>query len=157
VAVQHRERVTIDLRGLGDALRARARAASTTLSALARRAVVEMLGRQRVAETGPSDQSTDAVDRQVVKVTIRLPRGVAQCLATRAHATGLSHGDYVRSLIDDVPAPPVGDSNVVVAALAASTSELATLTSDLHRLAPHPRREIAFRRPARGDSGNAGG
>ena len=94
-----------------------------------------MLGRQRVAETGPSDQSTDAVDRQVVKVTIRLPRGVAQCLATRAHATGLSHGDYVRSLIDDVPAPPVGDSNVVVAALAASTSELATLTSDLHRLA----------------------
>jgi hypothetical protein len=134
VAAHHRERVTIDLRGLGEALRARARADSTTLSALARRAVVDMLGCPEVAKTGSSDRSTHADDHQLVKVTIRLPRGVAGCLATRAHATGLSHGGYVRSLIDGVRVPPACDVSDAVEALAASTSELAMLTSDLHRL-----------------------
>src|SRR4029453_17119605 len=51
-------------------------------------------------------------------------------LTTRARACGLSHGAYLTTLIDGTPAPPLA----VVAALNASTDQLAALSADLNEV-----------------------
>ena len=72
----------------------------------------------------------DADADQPVKLTVRLRRGVAVRLATRARACGLSHGTYLATLIDGTPAPPLA----VVAALNASTDQLAVVSADLNEV-----------------------
>ncbi|MEP7303534.1 MAG: hypothetical protein ABI699_18620 [Caldimonas sp.] len=73
----------------------------------------------QVVPTGPS-----------VKVTLRVSPRIARDLATRARATGLSHGAYVSTLID--AAPIAVDHRQAVRALAASTDRLASTATDLN-------------------------
>ena len=122
--------MTIDLRGLAPALRAHAKARHLTVSDAARLAVAKAL------ETSPLDREIEsscepgAAADQSIKLTIRLRRGVATRLTTRARACGLSHGTYLTKLIDGTPAP----SLAVVAALNASTDQLAVVSADLNEV-----------------------
>jgi hypothetical protein len=135
VAALRRKRITISLRGLDVAFRSRAQASGSTLAALGRRAVVEMLARTGGVATAACEQPVDAHDKQSVKMTIRLPRRVARQLANRADATGLSQAAVVRCLIEGAPAPLLGGHfSGAVKALAASTAELAIVAADLRTL-----------------------
>ena len=125
-----RERVTVDLRGLAPALKAHAKARHLTVSDATRLALAQAL------ETSPLDQEVEpsgdpaAGTDQPIKMTIRLRRGVAARLTTRARACGLSHGTYLTTLIDGAPAPPLA----AVAGLSASTDQLAVVSADLNEV-----------------------
>jgi hypothetical protein len=125
-----RERITIDLRGLATALKAHAKARHLTVSDAARLAVATALEMSPLdPAVGPSGEPDAAAD-QSIKLTVRLRRGVAARLAARARACGLSHGTYLTTLIDGTPAPPLA----VVAALNASTDQLAVVSADLNEV-----------------------
>jgi hypothetical protein len=84
-----RERVTIDLRGLGAALQARATAERSTVAALARRAIVAMLDKPQAQATLFAAERAEVpprppFDRRAVKVSVRLSAEHAVALATRA-------------------------------------------------------------------------
>ena len=94
VAHDPRERVTIDLRGLGAAVQLRAAAERTTVAALARRAIAAMLD-----APAPQAELFSAVaaaaprvppDGLPVKVTVRMSATHAVTLATRAHSADVS-------------------------------------------------------------------
>lgn len=123
--------MTIDLRGLAPALKAHAKARHVTVSDAARLAVAAAL------ETSPLNPGVEpsgephASANQSIKLTIRLRRAVAARLTARARACGLSHGMYLTTLIDGTPAPPLA----AVAALNASTDQLAVISADLNEVA----------------------
>ena len=150
-----RDRVTIDLRGLGPALKAHARARDLRVSDVARMALVAAL---KTAESEAAVQVTglpDAAGDGTVQLTIRLRRGVAARLTARARACGLSKGAYLMTLIDEVPAPP----RAVATALGTSTERLAVVSWDLNQLIRTLRRDTTsssrliddWLRPALGD------
>lgn len=122
--------MTIDLRGLAPALKAHAKARHLTVSDAARLAVAAALKTPPLdPEVEPSHEPDAGADRPI-KLTVRLRRGVAARLATRARACGLSHGTYLTTLIDGTPAPPLA----AVAALNASTDQLAVVSADLNEV-----------------------
>ena len=137
MATASRERATIDLRGLGPVLKAHARARNLTVADVARLALAAMLdtsGAQAAVEScGESDAAKDGTD----KLTIRLRRGVATRLTTRAHACGLSRCAYLTTLIDEAPAPPLA----IATALGTSTEQLAVVSADLNELIRTIRRD----------------
>ncbi|MCE9658094.1 MAG: hypothetical protein K8R60_06005 [Burkholderiales bacterium] len=122
-----RERVTIDLRGLAPALKAHAKARHLTVSNAARLAIAAALETSRLDPEVELAGETDPAADQPVKLTIRLRRGAAARLATRARACGLSHGSYLATLIDGTPAPPLA----MAAALNASNEQLAVMSTDV--------------------------
>jgi hypothetical protein len=111
MATTPRDRTTIDLRGLGPALKAYARARSLTVSEVARLALVAVL------DTTVPHADVRAGDDRPVKLTIRLRLRVAARLKERARSCGLSHGAYLTTLIDETPARPLA----VATALGTST------------------------------------
>jgi len=125
-----RERVSIDLRGLGPALRAHARTRNLRLPDVVRLAVVAMLEPTGCKSDLQASEEPVAAEGQPVKLTIRLRRDVAARLTTRARACGLSQSAYLTTLIDETPAPLLGD----VTALRASTDQLAVVSADLNEL-----------------------
>jgi hypothetical protein len=90
VANKSRRRLTLDLRGLGPALAAHARARHLTVSDVVRLAVAAVLEAPSPAERPVADLDL-AADRPE-KLTIRLQSCVAARLKTRSRACGLSHG-----------------------------------------------------------------
>ena len=125
-----RQRLTVDLRGLAPALKAHAKARHLTVSDAARLAIAAALETSPLhPEVEPSGEWAADADRPI-KVTVRLRRGVAARLTTCARACGLSHGAYLTTLIDGTPAPPLA----AVAALTASTDQLAVLSADLNEV-----------------------
>ena len=139
MATASRERATIDLRGLGPALKAHARARNLSVSDVARLAVIEVLKTSRSEAAGQGATESDAGDGGTVKLTIRLRRGVASRLAARARDCGLSQGAYLTTLIDGVPAPPLA----VATTLGKSTEQLAVVSADLNELIRVARRDGA--------------
>ena len=132
-----RERVTIDLRGLGAAVQSRAAAERTTVAALARRAIVAMLDApasqaelfSAVAATAPRVPP----DGLPVKLTVRMSATHAVTLATRAHSADVSQGAYVAGLLDNAPPLPQSpDHRAAIGALLTSTDQLAVLSGDLN-------------------------
>jgi len=77
VATAPRERATIDLRGLGPALKAHARARNLTVSAVARLAVAELLKTSVSEPVVRVSGASEAVRHGRVKVTVRFRHGVA--------------------------------------------------------------------------------
>ena len=132
-----RERVTIDLRGLGAAVQLRAAAERTTVAALARRAIAVMLD-----ASAPQAELFSAVaaaaprvppDGLPVKVTVRMSAAHAVTLATRAHSADVSQGAYVAGLLDNAPPPPQPPNHhEAIGALLTSTDQLAVLSADLN-------------------------
>lgn len=137
VAHDPRERVTIDLRGLGAAVQLRAAIERTTVASLARRAIAVMLDASApqaelfsaVAAAAPRVPS----DGLPVKVTVRMSATHAMTLATRAHSADVSQGAYVAGLLDKAPPPPQPpDHRAAIDALLSSTDQLAVLSADLN-------------------------
>lgn len=126
-----RERVTIDLRGIGPRLHAHAAARGQTAASVVRAAVVAMLDAEGTCEE--PGVGVEPVDARAVKVTVRL--GVLQAvrLAHCARRAGVSQGTYLAGLLDGMPPSPRPiDHGAAVAALADSTHKVAAMSTDLH-------------------------
>ena len=126
-----RERVTIDLRGIGSRLHAHAAARGRTTAATIRAAVVAMLD----ADGGLHSSSAvaDSIDDRVVKMTVRLGVLHAARLARCARRADVSQGAYVEGLLDGLPPSPQSvDHGGAVAALADSTQKVAAMSADIH-------------------------
>ena len=129
-----RDRVTIDLRGIGDAVRAVADQRRITVSQLARQALVANLdARSEPIPVLGSDGPT--LGRCVAKLMLRMPQAHADALMFNATALGLSYGEYVALLVEGSPLPPhKAEREADRAALLASNDRLATLSADLNAL-----------------------
>jgi hypothetical protein len=134
MASASRDRVTIDLRGIGDAVRAAAAGQGITVSQLARRALVASVEGGGAAVHAPgSDGQTP--DRSVAKLMLRMPRIHADALILNAADLGLSYGEYVARLVEGSKLPqPLREREADRAALLASNDQLAALSADLNAL-----------------------
>jgi hypothetical protein len=135
MASASRDRVTIDLRDIGEAVRAAAAGQGITVSQLARRALVASVdGGRALVQTPASDGQT--LDRSIAKLMLRMPRTHVEALILNAHALGLSYGEYVARLIEGSKLPqPSNEHEADRAALMASNDQLAALSADLNALA----------------------
>ncbi len=132
MALTSRDRVGIDLRGIGDAVRAAARARQTTVAAFARDALVEAIGRPLALPEGIAAEFGRA---EIVKLTLRLREPEAEALILNATGLGLSYGEYVARLVRQTPLPmPATERAAERAALMASGDNLAALSVDLAAL-----------------------
>ena len=126
-----RERVTIDLRGIGPRLHAHAAVRGKTTASVVRSAVVAMLDAEGASEE-PS-VGLGPVDARTVKLTVRLDILHAVRLAHSARRAGVSQGAYLAGLLDGVPPSPRPlDHGAAVAALADSTQKVAAMSADIH-------------------------
>jgi len=126
-----RDRVTIDLRGIGDAVRGAAACRGMGVAQLVRRAIVMSLDLRVTAEAAPrSDRQTPG--QAMAKLTLRLPQPHADALVLNAGALGLSYGEYVARLVDGSRLPqPLAERQADRAALHESNDRMATLSTDL--------------------------
>ena len=124
------DRVTIDLRSIGDAVRSAAAGRGLTIAAFAREALVSTL-----SEAPPSRELPDAPSPRLygtVKLTWRMDVRAAEALAANARALGLSYGQYVGYLVSAAPLPaPSGQRAADRAALQASTDHVAVLAREV--------------------------
>jgi hypothetical protein len=129
-----RDRVTIDLRGIGDAVIAAAAGQGVTVSQMARKALVASMDPCSTSTVAwGSDRQTPG--RPVAKLTLRLPQVQAEALILKSGILGLSYGEYVARLVEGGPMPqPVQERQADRRALLASTDQLATLSADLNAL-----------------------
>ena len=126
-----RERVTIDLRGIGPRLHSHAAARGKTTASVVRAAVVSMLDAEGASEEPGA--GAERVDARTVKVTVRLGVWHAVRLAHCARKAGVSQGTYLAGLLDGVPPSPRPiDHGAAVAALADSTQKVAAMSADVH-------------------------
>jgi hypothetical protein len=130
VAIDSRDRVTVDLRGLGLAAKEQAAARRLTLAAFARMAIVEKLTPTTDNAEMPDVDCSD--DGRSVKLTLRLPMREASWLVQHARAAGLSYGTFLASVIAGAPCP--GSLAEAVRSLTESTDQLAGLSRDLNAL-----------------------
>jgi hypothetical protein len=126
-----RDRVTIDLRGIGDAVRTAAACRDMGVAQLVRRAVVRSLDLRATAVVAAgSDGQT--LGQAVAKLTLRLPQTHADALMLNAGALGLSYGEYVARLVAGSRLPqPLAERQADRAALLESNDRMATLSTDL--------------------------
>ena len=129
MALTPRDRVGVDLRGIGDAVRAAACARQMTVAALAREALVEAVGRPCAL---PDVIAAEFGRAEIVKLTLRMREPEAQALILNATGLGLSYGEYVARLVRHTPLPmPAAERAADRAALMASSDNLAALSVDL--------------------------
>lgn len=132
MAGSSRDRVTIDLRGIGPSVRAAASARRMCVAAYARLALAEASD-QPVAALPPAApiERADAV----MKVTLRLDPLDAELLLLGAAHVGLSYGAFVARLLRGMPLPaPLAERVKDREALIVSSDHLATLSADLASL-----------------------
>ena len=133
MAGSSRDRVTIDLRGIGDAVRSAAAGRGQTVATFARHALVASAGPQALAI-----EQLDApasLSRSVAKVHLRMDEREAEVLILKARALGLSYGEYVGRLVTGTPLPaPVAQRDADRAALRQSCDQLAALAGDINAL-----------------------
>ena len=102
-----------------------------TTGAFVRRAVVLQLDGAQYEPGGMAP----AAAGPIVKLTLRVTAAHAVALATRARQADTSQGAYVAGLLDGNPPPPVPPSRAdAIAALVASTDQLAALSKDMSAL-----------------------
>ena len=126
-----RERVNVSLGALGPRLRAVAALERTSMSALVRRAAVQMLRDRPVAVDQVADPQ-QADRSRWTRIHLHLPQSHAAALAARARAAAMSRSELVWSLLGDMPPQPVPvDLAAAVRGLLASTDRVAVLSTDL--------------------------
>lgn len=131
MARSSRERVTIDLRGIGEAVRAAAVGRKQTLAAFARDALVAAAGSQAHAAERLELQLQPSQGTR--KLHLRMPTRQAETLVLNARRLGLSYGGYVGRLVVGTPLPvPAAHREVDRAALWNSTDQLAVLAGDIN-------------------------
>lgn len=134
-----RDRVTVDLRGIADAVRSAAAGRGQTLAAFARGALIAQMGMAPGAAGGlpaPTALAPSLAVRngpaQSVKLTLRLPEADAQRLVDLARESGLSYGDVVARLVAGAALPePSREREADRTALLASTDQIAAIAADL--------------------------
>ena len=125
-----RERVTVDLRGLGARLQAQAAARNISAASLVRQALLATL--EDAAPEAASSGVSGEGDKRMAKFTLRLPAPHARLLAHRARSADVSLGSYVAGLLDGAPPVPLPlDHSEAVLQLGRSTDQLALLNADL--------------------------
>ena len=128
-----RDRVTVDLRGLGGRLQACAAARGIGVAALVRQSLAQLLHDTPAEGDASQVGAARAGDRPLVKVTLRLPAAHAVLLARQARAAEVSQGAYVADLLEGMPRGPLApDHAQAIATLARSTDRLAALSTDLN-------------------------
>ena len=132
MARRSRDRVTIDLCGIGDAARAAAQARDTMLAVFARQALIAAL------PSGASALLPNAEPRGevagTIKLSVRLSPDDSAVLATQAALLGLSQARLIALLIRRAELPRRSiERDADRAALRASTEQLATLSVDLQQ------------------------
>ena len=128
-----RDRVTIDLRGIGDAVRSAAAGRGQTVATFARHALVASAGPQALAIEQPDAPATPS--RGVAKVHLRMDERDAEVLILKARALGLSYGQYVGRLVSGTPLPaPAARRDADRVALRQSCDQLAALAGDINAL-----------------------
>jgi len=133
MATRSRDRVTIDLCGIGDAARAAAAARGATLAVLARQALVAALPAD--ASTLLPRTETHSCAGGTVKLSVRLSHDDSANLATQAALFGLSQARLIALLIRRAELPmPAASRALDRAALRASTDQIAALSADLQQL-----------------------
>ena len=127
-----RDRVIIDLRGIGDAVRSAAAQRRTTVAHLARQALLSTIAASEpAAEPLGSDCPTPSLSTS--KLTLRLSQPHADVLIVNAAGLGLSYGEYVARLVNRTPLPrPAAERAADRAALLKSSDQLAALSADLN-------------------------
>jgi hypothetical protein len=127
-----RDRVTIDLCGIGDAARAAALASDTTLAVFARQALIAALP-SNVSALLPQVEPRDEPGSPI-KLSVRLSPDDSAVLATQAALLGLSQARLIALLIRRAELPKRSiERDADRAALRASTEQLATLSVDLQQ------------------------
>lgn len=130
MAARSRDRVTIDLCGIGDASRAAARTRGTTLAVFARQALLTALPDEATVMLPRAEPSADLT--ATVKLSVRLSAADSATLATQAVALGLSQARLVALLIRHAQLPmPVVERRAELAALRTSNDQLAAIAADL--------------------------
>ena len=127
-----RDRVTIDLRGIGPSVRAAASARRLRVAAYARLALAEASNGQGAPSmpASPIEQAGAAM-----KVTLRLAPSDGELLLLSAAHVGLSYGAFVARLLRGLPPPaPLVERVKDRDALFVSSDHLATLSADLASL-----------------------
>lgn len=133
MAMRSRDRVTIDLCGIGDAARATAQARGTTLAVFARQALIAALSPD-VGKLLPHAEPRGEAGG-TIKLSVRLSDDDSAVLATQAALLGLSQARLVALLIRRAELPmPAASRASDRAALRASTDQLAALSADLQQL-----------------------
>ncbi|MEO8056689.1 MAG: hypothetical protein ABI671_00080 [Burkholderiales bacterium] len=131
-----RDRVTIDLRGIGARLHSFCAARGTAVSAAVRLAVLSFLDRE--ARLPPPTVSAASGFSPVAKLSLRLDARHAAQLTERAHVAAVSRGTYIASLLDAMPPSPRSpDHREAVASLVRSTQQLAKFGTDLNACLRH--------------------
>ena len=128
-----RDRVTIDLRGIGDAVRADAAGRGQSVAAFARAALVAAARAQPLA----IERLEAPVPRAagMAKLHLRMSAREAELLVANARRLGLSYGEYVGRLVVAAPLPaPVAERAADRAALRVSSDNLAALAGDINSL-----------------------
>ncbi len=132
MAKRVRDRVTIDLCGVADAVRAAAQARDVTLAVFTRQALVEALPADAATLLPSAEPHSDAGG--TVKLSVRLSHDDSAILATQAARLGLSQARLVALLIRRAEWPqPLRERASDRAALRASTEQLAALSVDLQQ------------------------
>jgi hypothetical protein len=127
-----RDRVIIDLRGIGDAVRSAAAQRGITVAHLARQALLSTTAESELTVAPPGSDSP-TLSFSSAKLTLRLPQPHADALIVNAVGLGLSYGEYVARLVNGTPLPrPAGERAADRAALLASSDQLAALSADLN-------------------------
>ncbi|MBX3644290.1 MAG: hypothetical protein KF720_14630 [Rubrivivax sp.] len=121
------------MRGLKVALVSRAQAERVSVSAVVRRAVQRELG---LVDASAEREASAPPSAPPVNLSIRLTVAEADQLAAGARRAGLSRGAFLAGLLAGVPSlsDGAGSRPDAIAALTASSAELATLTRNLHHL-----------------------
>jgi hypothetical protein len=133
MAGSSRDRVTIDLRGIGDAVRAAAAGRGQTIAAFARESLITAAGTQSLAVERL--ESPPHPSRNVAKLHLRMDEREAEVLVLKARLLGLSYGEYVGRLVTGAPLPaPVAQREADRAALRKSCDQLAALAGDINAL-----------------------
>ena len=125
-----RDRVTIDLRGIGQAVRAAAAGRGQTLAAYARAALVAAA--DSLPPATPWRAAPVAGPRPPIKIHLRTDELEAEALVLKARLLGLSYGEYVGRLVVGTPLPAqVAQRAADRAALQASTDHVAVLAREI--------------------------
>lgn len=130
-----RDRISVDLHGLGAALCDRAQARRASVSTLVRDAIERELGLAGARAPEAMTRSAASVG-SAVKLSIRLTKGEAEQLDAGARRAGLSRGAFVAGLLANVPSLSggAGSRPECLASLTASNAELSTLSRNINHL-----------------------
>ena len=130
-----RDRISVDLCGLRAALFEQARARGVSPSAFVRHTLAQSLGTGRAlgTEAPRANEARPTSDRR--RLSLRLSREEIDAVLSGASAAGLPVGSYIAGIAAGIPLLTLGGNrNDHLAALTASSAELATLSRNLHHL-----------------------